>query len=130
MVAQGDHLRRVGLEVEQRVVATLDHLARLAAALNETERNGAIWANQFDNTANRLAHVETTAPEIWEQTDGKVDAFVSAVGSGGTLAGVSMGLKAKRNDVKIALADPPGAALYSYYTSGELKSEGLRCGPH
>lgn len=99
--------------------------ARLAAALAESEANGAIWANQFDNTANRLAHIETTAPEIWEQTDGKIDGFVSAVGSGGTLAGVSMGLKAKRNEVKIALADPPGAALFSYYTSGELKAEGL-----
>ena len=98
--------------------------ARLAAALDETEANGAIWANQFDNTANRLAHIETTAPEIWEQTAGKVDAFVSAVGSGGTLAGVSMGLKDKRKDIKIALADPPGAALYSYYTTGELKAEG------
>ena len=98
--------------------------ARLAAALDKSEPNGAIWANQFDNTANRLAHVETTAPEIWEQTGGKVDAFVSAVGSGGTLAGVSMGLKDKRNDIKIALADPPGAALHSFYTTGELKAEG------
>ena len=98
--------------------------ARLAAALNESEENGAIWANQFDNTANRLAHIETTAPEVWEQTNGKVDAFVSAVGSGGTLAGVSMGLKDKRNDIKIALADPPGAALHSFYTTGELKADG------
>ncbi len=98
--------------------------ARLAEALNESEPNGAIWANQFDNTANRLAHIETTAPEIWEQTDGKVDGFSCAVGSGGTLAGVSMGLKAKNSDVKIGLADPPGAALYSYYTTGELKAEG------
>lgn len=98
--------------------------ARLAAALAETEPNGAIWANQFDNTANRLAHIETTAPEIWEQTQGKVDGFACAVGSGGTLAGVSMGLKAKNEDIKIALADPPGAALFSYYTAGELKAEG------
>ena len=98
--------------------------ARLAEALNASEPNGAIWANQFDNTANRLAHVEMTAPEIWEQTDGKVDGFACAVGSGGTLAGVSMGLKSKNAEIKIGLADPPGAALYSYYTSGELKAEG------
>ena len=98
--------------------------ARLAEALNASEPNGAIWANQFDNTANRLAHVEMTAPEIWEQTDGKVNGFACAVGSGGTLAGVSMGLKSKNAEIKIGLADPPGAALYSYYTSGALKAEG------
>ena len=98
--------------------------ARLAEALNASEPNGAIWANQFDNTANRVAHIEMTAPEIWEQTDGKVDGFACAVGSGGTLAGVSMGLKSKNSDIKIGLADPPGAALFSYYTSGELKAEG------
>ena len=98
--------------------------ARLAEALNASEPNGAIWANQFDNTANRLAHVEMTAPEIWEQTDGKVNGFACAVGSGGTLAGVSMGLKSKNAEIKVGLADPPGAALYSYYTSGELKAEG------
>lgn len=98
--------------------------ARLAEALNASEPNGAIWANQFDNTSNRLAHVEMTAPEIWEQTDGKVDGFACAVGSGGTLAGVSMGLKSKNAEIKIGLADPPGAALYSYYTSGALKAEG------
>ncbi|HEX7109138.1 MAG TPA: cysteine synthase A [Aestuariivirga sp.] len=91
---------------------------RLAKAM------GAVWANQFDNVANRQAHIETTAPEIWAQTDGKVDAFVSAVGSGGTLAGVSMGLKSRNKNVKIVLADPQGAALYSYYKTGELKSEG------
>ena len=91
---------------------------RLAKAM------GGVWANQFDNVANRQAHIETTAPEIWAQTDGKVDAFVSAVGSGGTLAGVSMGLKSKNKNVKIVLADPLGAALYSYYKTGELKSEG------
>ncbi|MEQ1525112.1 MAG: pyridoxal-phosphate dependent enzyme, partial [Aestuariivirga sp.] len=85
---------------------------------------GAVWANQFDNVANRQAHIETTAPEIWAQTDGKVDAFVSAVGSGGTLAGVSMGLKSKNKNIKLVLADPMGAALYSYYKTGELKSEG------
>jgi cysteine synthase A len=98
--------------------------ARLAETLARTESKGAIWANQFDNVANRLAHVETTAPEIWNDTGGKVDGFVSAVGSGGTLAGTAMGLRARRADVKIALADPPGAALHSYYTTGELKSEG------
>jgi cysteine synthase A len=98
--------------------------ARLAEALAKTEANGAVWANQFDNVANREAHIQTTALEIWDDTGGKVDGFVSAVGSGGTLAGVAMGLRAKRPDVKIALADPPGAALYSYYTTGVLKAEG------
>ncbi len=85
---------------------------------------GAVWANQFDNVANRLAHIETTAPEIWAQTDGKVDAFVSAAGTGGTIAGVSMALKARNKNIKIVLADPMGAALYNYYKHGELKSEG------
>ena len=98
--------------------------ARLAETLAKTEPKGAVWANQFDNTANRDAHIATTAPEIWEETGGRVDGFVSAVGSGGTLAGVAMGLRAKRSDVRIALADVPGAALFSYYTTGELKSEG------
>ncbi len=98
--------------------------ARLAEALNATEPNGAIWANQFDNTANRDAHVATTGPEIFRQTDGKVDGFICAVGSGGTLAGTALGLKAHNPDIKIGLADPPGAALYTYYTTGELKSEG------
>jgi len=97
---------------------------RLAEQLAKTEPNGAIWANQFDNVANRAAHVETTAPEIWRDTDGKVDGFVCAVGSGGTLAGVAEGLRAKNPNVKIALADPNGAALYNYYAHGELKSEG------
>ena len=97
---------------------------RLAAQLAKTEKNGAIWANQFDNVANRQGHVETTGPEIWRQTDGKVDGFVCAVGTGGTLAGVAMALKARSNAVRIALADPMGAALYSYYTTGVLKSEG------
>ncbi|KIC39167.1 cysteine synthase A [Leisingera sp. ANG-M7] len=95
---------------------------RLAEKLAKTEPNGAIWANQFDNVANRQAHVETTGPEIWEQTGGKVDGFVSAVGSGGTIAGVAEALQPK--GVKIGLADPMGAALYSYYTKGELASEG------
>jgi cysteine synthase len=98
--------------------------ARLAQALNETEPNGAIWANQFDNVANRDGHIHTTAEEIWAQTEGRLHGFVSAVGTGGTLGGVSMGLKAKTKDVAIALADPMGAALYSYYTTGELKAEG------
>ncbi len=98
--------------------------ARLAEALSLTEPNGAIWANQFDNVANRQAHIETTAPEIWEETGGRIDGFVSAVGTGGTLAGTAMGLRAKRADVKIALADVAGAALHAYYTTGQLKSEG------
>jgi cysteine synthase A len=97
---------------------------RLAEELAATDPNGAIWANQFDNVANRQAHAETTGPEIWRQTEGKVDGFICAVGSGGTLAGVAQALRAKRADVKIGLADPYGAALYSYYTTGELKSEG------
>ncbi|MFD2052621.1 cysteine synthase A [Mesorhizobium calcicola] len=97
---------------------------RLADQMARTEPNGAIWANQFDNVANRDGHIRTTAQEIWNQTGGKVDGFVSAVGSGGTLAGVAFGLRARGKDVKIALADPLGAALYSFYTSGELKSEG------
>src|SRR4051812_32043754 len=97
---------------------------RLAEQMARSEPNGAIWANQFDNVANRDGHIRTTAEEIWTQTGGKVDGFVSAVGSGGTLAGVAFGLKAKSKNVKIALADPLGAALYSFYTSGELKSDG------
>jgi cysteine synthase A len=97
---------------------------RLAEALAATEPNGAIWANQWDNTANRRAHIEGTAEEIWADTQGKVDGFVSVVGSGGTLGGVSDGLKARSKAVQIALADVPGAALYSYYTTGELKAEG------
>ncbi|MBN8916486.1 MAG: cysteine synthase A [Rhizobiales bacterium] len=97
---------------------------RLAEALAKTEPNGAIWANQFDNVANRQAHIDTTGPEIWEQTQGKVDGFICAVGTGGTLAGIGMALKARNKDIKIGLADPMGAALYSYYTTGELKAEG------
>ncbi|MEW9835679.1 cysteine synthase A [Mesorhizobium marinum] len=97
---------------------------RLAEQLARTEPNGAIWANQFDNVANRDGHIRTTAQEIWTQTGGKVDGFVSAVGTGGTLAGVAAGLKENSRDVKIALADPLGAALYSFYTEGVLKAEG------
>jgi cysteine synthase A len=97
---------------------------RLAEALAKSEPNGAIWANQFDNLANRRGHYETTGPEIFEQTLGKVDGFVCAVGTGGTLAGVSMALKERNSGIKIAIADPMGAALYEYYAHGELKSEG------
>ncbi|HRY07005.1 MAG TPA: cysteine synthase A [Hyphomicrobiaceae bacterium] len=98
--------------------------ARLAETLATRLPNGAIWANQFDNVANRQAHIETTAEEIWTDTAGKVDAFICAVGSGGTLGGVSLGLKAKNKDIVIGIADPPGAALYSYYTTGTLATEG------
>ncbi|MBY5779214.1 cysteine synthase A [Rhizobium leguminosarum] len=97
---------------------------RLAEKLAKTEPNGAIWANQFDNVANRQAHVETTAKEIWKDTDGKVDGFICSVGSGGTLAGVAAGLKAFKADVKTGIADPDGAALYEFYQNGALKSEG------
>jgi cysteine synthase len=97
---------------------------RLAEELAKTEPNGAIWANQFDNTANRDAHIATTAPEIWAQTDGKVDGFICAVGSGGTLAGVAAGLRGFNADIKIGLADPEGAALYEFYSNGEFKSPG------
>ena len=95
---------------------------RLARELAKTEPNGAIWANQFDNVANRQAHIETTGPEIWEQTGGKVDGFICAVGSGGTLVGTGMVLQPK--GVKIGIADPMGAGLFSYYTTGEIKMEG------
>lgn len=97
---------------------------RLAEALAQTEPNGAIWANQFDNVANRQGHLDTTGPEIWDQTAGKVDGFICAVGSGGTLAGVGIALKARNPKVTIGLADPLGAALHSFYTTGVLKAEG------
>ena len=97
---------------------------RLAEELNAKEPGGAIWANQFDNVANRQAHIETTGPEIWDQTDGKVDGFICAVGSGGTLAGVAEALRARNPKVQIGLADPMGAALFNYYAHGDLKSEG------
>jgi len=97
---------------------------RLAAQLAKTEPHGAVWANQFDNVANRQGHVETTGPEIWRQTEGKIDGFTCAVGTGGTLAGIGIALKSFNSRVRIALADPMGAALYSYYTTGKLKSEG------
>ena len=124
-----DMLRLAGAELIQVPAAPyrnpnnfVRYSGRLAAELAKTEPNGAIWANQFDNIANRRAHVETTGPEIWEQTDGKVDGFVCAVGSGGTLAGVAEALQPK--GVKIGLADPDGAGLYSYYTTGEIAMEG------
>jgi cysteine synthase A len=97
---------------------------RLADEIAASEPNGAIWANQFDNTANRDGHYRTTGPEIWNQTDGKVDGFICSVGSGGTLAGVSMALKERNKDVVIGLADAMGSALYNFYDHGELKSEG------
>jgi len=97
---------------------------RIAEELAETEPNGAIWANQFDNVANRQGHFENTGPEIYKQTAGKVDAFICAVGTGGTLAGTGMFLKERNPEIIIGLADPLGAALHSYYTSGELSSWG------
>jgi cysteine synthase len=97
---------------------------RLAEELAKSEPNGAIWANQFDNVANRQGHFETTGPEIWRQTDGKVNGFICAVGTGGTLAGTGLYLKERNKDIVIGLADPMGAALYNYYKFGELKAEG------
>jgi cysteine synthase A len=97
---------------------------RLAAELDASEPNGAVWANQFDNVANREAHIQGTGPEVWRQTDGKVDAFISAIGSGGTLAGVAQALRERNPKVRIGLADPHGSALFKYYTEGELGSEG------
>ncbi|WP_066710576.1 cysteine synthase A [Celeribacter ethanolicus] len=124
-----DMIRLAGAELVQVPAAPYSnpnnyvrYSERLAAKLAQSEPNGVIWANQFDNTANRQAHIETTGPEIWEQTGGKVDGFICSVGSGGTFAGTGMALQPK--GVKIGLADPMGAALYSYYTTGELKSEG------
>ena len=125
-----DMLRLAGAELVQVPAAPyrnpnnfVRYSERLAAEMARTTNEGVIWANQFDNVANRQAHIETTGPEIWEQTGGKVDGFICAVGSGGTLAGVSEALKPK--GVKIGLADPDGASLYNYYTKGELvMSEG------
>ena len=97
---------------------------RIAEDLAKTEPSGAIWANQFDNTANRQAHIDTTGPEIYDQTDGKVDGFICAIGSGGTLGGVSMALKSRNPKIQIGLADPGGSKMYSYYKHGELESEG------
>lgn len=124
-----DMLRLAGAELVQVPAAPYSnpnnyvrYSGRLAAALAKTEPNGAIWANQFDNVANRQAHLETTGPEIWAQTQGAVHGFVAAVGSGGTLAGVGLALQPK--GVKIALADPDGAALHSFYTTGVLSASG------
>jgi cysteine synthase A len=124
-----DMLRLAGAELVEVPAAPyrnpdnyVRYSGRLAERLAQSEPNGAIWANQFDNVANRQAHIDTTGPEIWEQTGGRVDGFVCAVGSGGTIAGVAMALQPK--GVRIGLADPEGAALYSYYTTGELKAEG------
>ena len=97
---------------------------RLAEEMAEKNPNGAVWANQFDNIANRQAHIETTGPEIWQQTGGKVDGFTCAIGTGGTLAGVGIALKAENSEIRIAAADPMGAAMYHWYKHGELKSEG------
>ncbi|HHY48251.1 MAG TPA: cysteine synthase A [Alphaproteobacteria bacterium] len=97
---------------------------RLAEKLNRELPGGAVWANQFDNVANRQAHVETTGPEIWEETQGKIDGFICSVGSGGTLGGVAMALRERNPAIRIGIADPEGAALYSYYTTGELRSQG------
>lgn len=127
-----DAVRNLGarlVEVDAVPYSNPNHYARysgrLAEELNETNPNGAIWANQFDNQANRKAHYETMGPEIWDQTGGKVDGFICAVGSGGTLAGTAMSLREKSgNRVKIGIADPGGAALYEYYKTGELKAEG------
>ena len=97
------------------------HVAqRIAESLGRTEPHGAIWAQQFDNVANRQGHYESTGPEIWAQLDGKIDGFVSAVGTGGTLAGVAAALRERKPTIKLGLADPPGAALFSYYPTGEL----------
>ncbi len=124
-----DMLRLAGAQLVQVPAAPyrnpnnfVHYSRRLAEQLAQTEPNGAIWANQFDNVANRHAHVETTGPEIWEQTGGIVDGFICAVGSGGTLAGVAEALQPK--GVKIGLADPMGAGLYSFYTTGEIAMEG------
>jgi cysteine synthase len=126
-----DAVRALGarlVEVDAVAYANPNHYVkysqRLAADLAKSEPNGAMWANQFDNLANRRAHYDTTGPEIWEQTGGKVDGFICSVGSGGTLGGVSMALKERSKTVRIGIADPGGAALYSYYKTGELKAEG------
>ncbi len=119
-------LRALGAElvlVPPTKYSDCNHFVHTSRRLAE-ETPGAIWANQFDNTANRKAHIETTAAELWDQLEGRIDGFTCAVGTGGTLAGVGMGLKERSEDVTIALTDPHGAALYSYYATGELQSEG------
>ena len=124
-----DMLRLAGAELVEVPAAPyktpnnyVRYSGRLAQELAKTEPNGAIWANQFDNIANRQAHIETTGPEIWAQTEGKLDGFICAAGSGGTVAG--MGLYLQPKGVKVGLADPDGAALHSFYTTGVLASEG------
>jgi cysteine synthase A len=116
------------IEVDAVPYSNPNHYARysgqLAEELNRTEANGAIWANQFDNTDNRKAHFDMTAPEIWDQLDGRLDGFICAVGSGGTLGGVSMYMKDQNPDIRIGLADPGGAALYGFYAEGELCASG------
>lgn len=116
------------LEVDAAPFSSPNHFVhysgRLAQELNADLAEGAIWSNQFDNLANREAHYRTTGPEIWAQTDGRVDGFVSAVGSGGTLVGVSSYLREQNPDVRIGLADPGGAALFNWFTKGEMKAEG------
>ncbi|MGE3142667.1 MAG: cysteine synthase A [Hyphomonadaceae bacterium] len=116
------------VQVDPAPLASEGHYTKVSKRLAEerarTEPNGAIWANQFDNIANRQGHIETTGPEIWNDTGGRVDGFICAVGSGGTLGGVSMALKARNKDIVIGLADPGGASLYNYYKHGELKAEG------
>ena len=126
-----DMLRMVGAELIEVPAAPysnpnnyIRYSGRLAEMLAKTEPRGAVWANQFDNVANRRGHYETTGPEIWEQTEGRIDGFVSAVGTGGTLAGVGIALKERDQRIKIALADPFGASLYAYYSRGVLESEG------
>jgi len=120
-----DMLRLCGCDlrlVPAKPYSDPDNYVRYSGRL--AEELGAVWANQFDNIANRAAHIETTGPEIWQQTEGTVDGFTCAVGTGGSLGGVSMALKDKNPDIKIVLADPMGAALYHYYKYGTLKAEG------
>ncbi len=111
------------IEVDAAPYSNPNNYVRYSGRL--AEETGAFWANQFDNIANARAHIESTGPEIWEQTDGKIDGFICAIGSGGTLGGISEFLKSKNPNIKIGLADPMGAALYEYYKNGELKSEGI-----
>ena len=126
-----DMLRLAGAELVQVPAAPfrnpnnyVKYAARLSQTLSAEHPEGAVFANQFDNTANRQAHVETTAPEIWDHTGGRIDGFICAVGSGGTLAGVAEGLRTRNPAIKIGLADPMGAALYHHYAHGSLKAEG------
>jgi cysteine synthase len=121
-----DTLRALGAElvlVPPTKFSNPGHFVHTSRRLAE-ETEGAVWANQFDNIANRKAHIESTAPELWEQMEGRIDGFTCSVGTGGTLAGVGMGLKERNESVRIALTDPHGAALYNYYANGELLAEG------